>query len=124
MSDLELVVADTRALTPTIKRFELRRAGGGALPPFTAGAHIDVAVTLPGGALGRRSYSLVNSPMERDRYEIAVLREPQGSGGSAFMHQQVRVGDHLVAGAPRNDFPLADEAREHWLMAGGIGGSW
>jgi ferredoxin-NADP reductase len=121
MSDLELVVADIRALTPAIKRFALRCADGGALPPFTAGAHIDVSVTLPGGVPGRRSYSLVNSTVERDRYEIAVLREPQGSGGSAFMHQQVRVGDHLVASAPRNDFPLADQAREHWLIAGGIG---
>jgi ferredoxin-NADP reductase len=121
MSDLELVVADVRALTPAIKRFELRRGDGGMLPPFTAGAHIDCAVTLPDGARGSRSYSLVNSPTMRDRYEIAVLRESQGSGGSAFMHERVTVGDRLAASAPRNDFPLAAEAREHWLIAGGIG---
>ncbi|HEV2552011.1 MAG TPA: PDR/VanB family oxidoreductase [Stellaceae bacterium] len=121
MSDLELVVSDIRALTPAIKRFELRGRDGGALPPFTAGAHIDVAVTLPNGAPGSRSYSLVNSPIGRDRYEIAVLREPQGSGGSAFMHERVQIGDRLAASAPRNDFPLAGEAREHWLIAGGIG---
>jgi ferredoxin-NADP reductase len=121
MSDLDLVVADVRALTPAIKRFVLRRADGGALPLFTAGAHIEVAVILPQGAPGRRSYSLVNSPIEPDRYEIAVLREPQGSGGSAFMHERVTIGDRLAASAPRNDFPLAASAREHWLIAGGIG---
>jgi ferredoxin-NADP reductase len=121
MSDLDLVVADVRALTPAIKRFVLRRADGGALPPFTAGAHIEVAVILPQRAPGRRSYSLVNSPTEPDRYEIAVLREPQGSGGSAFMHERVTIGDRLAASAPRNDFPLAASAREHWLIAGGIG---
>jgi ferredoxin-NADP reductase len=121
MSDLKLVVSDVRALTPAIKRFELRRAGGRMLPPFTAGAHIDVAVTLPQGASGSRSYSLVNSLTEPDRYEIAVLREPRGSGGSAFMHERVKAGDYLAASAPRNDFPLAASAREHWLIAGGIG---
>ena len=121
MSDLELVVADIRALTPAIKRFELRRRGAGELPPFTAGAHIDITVTLPDGAAAARSYSLVNSPAERDRYELAVLREPQGSGGSAFMHERVKIGDRLAASVPRNDFPLAPEAREHWLIAGGIG---
>jgi ferredoxin-NADP reductase len=121
MSDLDLVVADVRALTPAIKRFELRRADGRTLPPFTAGAHIDVAVISPQRAAGRRSYSLVNSPTEPDRYEIAVLREPQGSGGSAFMHERVTIGDRLAASAPRNDFPLAADAREHWLIAGGIG---
>jgi ferredoxin-NADP reductase len=62
----------------------------------------------------------VNSPAERHFYEIAVLREPHGSGGSAYMHERVAVGDRLVASASRNDFPLA-EAREHWLIAGGIG---
>jgi ferredoxin-NADP reductase len=121
MSDLELIVSDIRSLTPAIKRFELRCSNGGDLPPFTAGAHIDVAVTLSDGAATRRSYSLVNSPAERDCYEIAVLREPQGSGGSAFMHERVKIGDRLAASAPRNDFPLAADAREHWLIAGGIG---
>ncbi len=121
MSELALVVADVRALTPAIKRFELRNGNGGELPAFTAGAHIDVRVTLPDGSPGSRSYSLVNSPVERDRYEIAVLREPQGSGGSAFMHERVKLGDRLIASAPRNDFALAVDAREHWLIAGGIG---
>jgi ferredoxin-NADP reductase len=121
MSDVELVVSDIRSLTPAIKRFELRRSEGGELPSFTAGAHIDVAVILPDGAPARRSYSLVNSPAERARYEIAVLREPQGSGGSTFMHERVTIGDRLAASAPRNDFPLAADAREHCLIAGGIG---
>lgn len=121
MSDLDLVVADVRALTPAIKRFELRRAEGGELPAFTAGAHIDVAVALPDASSAARSYSLVNSPAERGRYEIAVLHEPRGSGGSAFMHERVKAGDRLTASAPRNDFPMAAGAREHWLIAGGIG---
>ncbi|HYM02143.1 MAG TPA: PDR/VanB family oxidoreductase, partial [Stellaceae bacterium] len=54
-------------------------------------------------------------------YEIAVLREAQGSGGSLFMHDRVKIGDRLCASAPKNDFPLVPTATEHLLVAGGIG---
>ncbi len=47
--------------------YELAAAGGAELPPFTAGAHVDVH--LPGGAI--RQYSLCNNPAERHRYVIA-----------------------------------------------------
>ncbi len=62
-----------------IASFELRRIDGQPLPPFTAGAHIDVH--LPNGIT--RQYSLCNAPGERHSYLIAVLREPQSRGGSA-----------------------------------------
>ncbi len=39
---------------------------------FTAGAH--VAVTSPNGCV--RKYSLCNDPADRDRYLIAVKRDP------------------------------------------------
>ncbi|MEE9195550.1 MAG: oxidoreductase, partial [Alphaproteobacteria bacterium] len=42
MPDLQLKVTVIEELTPSIKRFELVRAVGGELPPFQAGAHINV----------------------------------------------------------------------------------
>ncbi len=100
-----------------IATFEFRRDGGGELPPFTAGAHIDVHIA-PGCV---RQYSLCNDPRERHRYVVAVLREEAGRGGSRAMHDSLRVGQTVVLGAPRNFFPLVREARRHLLIAGGIG---
>ena len=58
-----------------VATFEFRRADGGELPPFTAGAHIDVHIA-PGCV---RQYSLCNDPRERHRYVVAVLREESGA---------------------------------------------
>jgi ferredoxin-NADP reductase len=100
-----------------IATFEFRRADGGELPPFTAGAHIDVHIR-PGCV---RQYSLCNDPSERHRYVVAVLREETGRGGSKAMHDDLRIGHSVTVSTPRNFFPLAREARRHLLLAGGIG---
>lgn len=100
-----------------IASFELRDPRGEALPGFTAGAHIDVHVK-PGCV---RQYSLCSDPGQRHRYLIAVQREGQGRGGSKAMHEDVRIGDRLTIAGPRNHFPLAEGARRHLLLAGGIG---
>jgi len=99
-----------------ISSFELRRADGQPLPPFTAGAHIDVQLA-PGLV---RQYSLCNAPSERHRYLIAVLREPQSRGGSLAMHERIELGDPLQISEPRNHFALLP-ARRTLLLAGGIG---
>lgn len=96
--------------------FELVAADGGALPAFTAGAHIDVH--LAGGLV--RPYSLCNDPRETHRYLIAVLRDPASRGGSAAMHA-LREGQEIEISVPRNQFGLAHDAQSHLLLAGGIG---
>ncbi|MGE5539606.1 MAG: 2Fe-2S iron-sulfur cluster-binding protein [Gemmatimonas sp.] len=114
---LALTVAKVVDETADIKRFELVSADGKPLPEFTAGAHIDVL--MDNGQ--RRSYSLANNPTERNRYVIGVLREPASRGGSAWMHDAVKAGMTLKATAPLNNFKLAEDAKEHILIAGGIG---
>ena len=47
-----------RRLTPEVDAFELVHAFGRGLPPYQAGAHIDVH--LPGGFM--RQYSLARAP--------------------------------------------------------------
>ncbi len=106
--------------TPEISAFELAHPWGRALPEFLAGAHIDVH--LPGGFM--RQYSLVRSfpaGASCDRYLIGVKREPASRGGSAAMHERVKVGDLIAISTPRNTFPIQPEARRHLLLAGGIG---
>lgn len=90
---------------------------GGDLPPFSAGSHVDVEVT-PGVV---RQYSLCNNPRHRDRYEIAVLRDPASRGGSIAVHERVREGDTIRVGEPRNHFALQPVKSEALLIAGGIG---
>ena len=116
-TSLPVRVARVAVEAEGIRSFELVPAGGGSLPPFTAGAHVEVHV--PGGAV--RPYSLCNDPAETGRYRIAVLREAASRGGSAGMHERVAEGDVLTVGTPRNLFPLVPAAASHLLLAGGIG---
>jgi len=76
-------------------------------------------VSIPGVAT--RQYSLVNPPMERDRYVLGVGRAECSRGGSVYIHDRLAVGDPLEVGPPRTLFGLAEDAAEHVLIAGGIG---
>lgn len=117
---LALVVASVAQLTPAIRAFVLRQANGEPLPPFAPGAHLGVQVVQPNGRTGQRAYSLARPHDGSDCYEIAVLREPQGAGGSAWMHG-LTPGAALAAHPPRNDFPLHTGSAAPLLIAGGIG---
>lgn len=116
MQELSVRVADKRIEAQDVVSLELVDRGGAPLPPFTAGAHIDVH--LPGGLI--RQYSLLNDCTERTRYRIGVLREPQSRGGSVAVHQDIQVGDTLYISQPRNRFAL-QSAPYSLLLAGGIG---
>lgn len=89
---------------------------GAELPYWDAGAHIDIHV----GDVGIRQYSLCGDPLDRHTYRIAVLREPAGRGGSAWIHDDLHAGDHVTVRGPRNHFSL-DAAGEYVFVAGGIG---
>lgn len=116
-----LKVARIVAECASIKSFELVDPRGAALPAFTPGAHLRIAVQLPSGGAGWRSYSIASDPTKRSSYLIAVLLEKQSSGGSEFMHRMVREGDSLQVRGPDNHFPLAEGGEHHVLIAGGIG---
>lgn len=107
--------------TPHVKIFDLVSAGGTELPAHTCGAHVSVTVALPDGSRDARAYSIVNPPAYRGFYRLAVQREKAGRGGSAFMHERVRVGDTLEIEGPKNHFELSKDADEVILIAGGIG---
>lgn len=118
-TSLSMIVQVQRkeTLATDIVQFDLVDPHGRELPPFTAGAHIDVLASTE----HLRQYSLCNPPDERNRYRIAVLREPNSRGGSVAMHNQVQEGDYLQISAPRNHFALNPDARRTLLFAGGIG---
>lgn len=115
--NLQVRVARKAQEALDIVTLELVSADGRALPSFSAGSHVDVQ--LPGGIT--RQYSLCNDPKETHRYLIGVLRDPASRGGSAAVHDSLKEGDLLQISAPRNHFPLAHDAKQHLLLAGGIG---
>lgn len=113
-------VTEVETVTPLIKRFKLAAMDGGLLPAFTGGSHVIVQMRN-GAETYSNAYSLMGSPQDRMTYQIGVRREELSKGGSAFMHDQVEVGSVLQISAPANLFALAQSARRHVLIAGGIG---
>lgn len=115
MTGLHLVrVTRRRQLAPEVVGLTLEGVHD-ALPSWTPGAHVDVV--LPSGLV--RQYSLCG-PLGGQQYEIAVLREQDGRGGSEEVHRSLGVGAELKISDPRNRFPL-ERAAEYVFVAGGIG---
>jgi tetrachlorobenzoquinone reductase len=114
---LSLLVKSITLEAEDVISLDLRPAGTAPLPPFAAGAHIDL--TLGNGLA--RSYSLANPQSENHRYVVAVQKDAASRGGSCFIHETVRVGQILQASEPRNNFALVEDAAETLLFAGGIG---
>ena len=113
---LQVRVVKKQTEAEGIASYELARLDGAALPPFSAGSHIDVH--LPNGLV--RQYSLCNASHESHRYRIAVLRDPASRGGSVAMHDSVHEGDVITISTPRNHFAL-HPAQHTLLLAAGIG---
>jgi ferredoxin-NADP reductase len=111
-----LVVEEVRHEADCVVSFALATTDGRPLPPWEPGAHVNVRVRDD----LVRQYSLCSSPAG-GTWRIAVLREPDGRGGSSWLHEQVHVGDTLLVGAPRNNFAMDLSAQQYVFVAGGIG---
>nr|WP_229828750.1 PDR/VanB family oxidoreductase [Streptomyces massasporeus] len=119
-----LIVANAATLTVAAKdpvaegvvSLTLAHPDGARLPDWTPGSHIDLV--LPDGTT--RQYSLCGDRWDAHTYRIAVLREPSGRGGSAYVHDRLSPGDRVGVGGPRNHFPLVP-SEKYLFIAGGIG---
>jgi ferredoxin-NADP reductase len=111
-----LTVIDKAVVADGVVSLTLARTDGSRLPDWEPGAHVDV--TPASG--GTRQYSLCGDRWDPFHYRIAVLRELDGRGGSAYVHDTLAVGDQVVLGGPRNDFAMVPAAR-YVFVAGGIG---
>ena len=120
-STLDLTVTGVRVLTPRIRAYTLAAANARPLPTFDAGAHLEVPVSLPDGTQALRHYSIASDPARRDTFEVAVLREDDGRGGSVAMHDGMQIGLTIRTQPPRNHFALHRDHRPTLLIAGGIG---
>ncbi|GAA4834181.1 PDR/VanB family oxidoreductase [Saccharopolyspora rosea] len=106
----------TTWLADGVVQLEFRDPTGADLPGWEPGAHL--SLRLGNGVV--REYSLCGDPDDRRGWTVAVLREPNSRGGSAWVHERLTAGTPVEVDGPRNDFPLEPAAR-HLLVAGGIG---
>ncbi|MEU9882627.1 PDR/VanB family oxidoreductase [Streptomyces phaeochromogenes] len=114
--EAELVVERRDLAAEGVLALTLRHPLGEELPSWEPGAHIDVVL----GPDLERQYSLCGDPADRHSWRVAVLREPDGRGGSAHVHGQLEAGDKVRVRGPRNHFALQSSPR-YRFVAGGIG---
>jgi ferredoxin-NADP reductase len=60
-------------------------------------------------------------PSDTSKYQIGVLREDEGRGGSTMMHRIFTEGRRVFISKPINHFSLEESATKTFLMGGGIG---
>ncbi|MFI1291780.1 PDR/VanB family oxidoreductase [Streptomyces sp. NPDC020792] len=112
-----MLVKSVKSEADEVKSLRLECPDGSTrLPGWTPGAHIEI--TLPSGLV--RQYSLFGDPSDEDGYDIAVLRQENGRGGSVEVHESLVAGTTVGVRGPINRFPLQDAA-EYLFIAGGIG---
>ncbi|MEU6805108.1 PDR/VanB family oxidoreductase [Streptomyces neyagawaensis] len=114
--EAELLVEGREFAADGVLTLTLRHPLGEELPSWEPGAHIDVLL----GPELERQYSLCGDPADRHTWRIGVLREPEGRGGSAFVHTELSQGDKVRVRGPRNNFAL-ESAPRYRFVAGGIG---
>ena len=113
--DVRVAAIETVARDTNVYTFE--RPDGARLPAYKPGAHIDIH--LPNGLI--RQFSLLNPDDNPERYVVAIKLDAASRGGSRYIFDDLRVGHTLKVSAPRNNFPLLEDAAEVVLFAGGIG---
>ena len=122
---LSLIITAVRQEAKNIRSYELRHPDGLKLPPVEAGAHIQIPVLLEGGETIWRYYSISSDPNQQAYYQIGVLDQPHGRGGSHALHAQYNVGMTLNCYRPGNYFSLQTDVHKAKgkavFIAGGIG---
>ncbi len=123
MTTLKLTVAAVDDSVGGVRTLTLTHVDDAALPSFTPGSHIVVECEAPGRPAN--AYSLTGDAVAPEAYVISVLRRAGETGGapsgSQWIHDELAVGDTLIARPPRSAFAPVLRARRHLLVAAGIG---
>ncbi|WP_290513041.1 PDR/VanB family oxidoreductase [Aeromicrobium sp.] len=132
---VQAVAHQTTTLTVTTREFEavvrveakamvaegvvavsLREVNDRPLPRWEPGAHVDLVLDKAPS----RQYSLCGDPEDPHLWRLGILRDPEGSGGSLYVHDELQVGDLVRVRGPRNNFRLVASPR-YLFIVGGIG---
>ena len=114
---IQVEVTNVEMMADDVAKYEFSSADGSPLPEWQAGAHLDIVVAPE----FLRQYSMSGDPADRSKFQIGVLREDAGRGGSSLMHRIFAKGRRIFVSNPINHFPLDHQATKTLLMGGGIG---
>jgi ferredoxin-NADP reductase len=114
--EADVRVEGKEVISEGVVALTLRELNDEPLPRWEPGAHVDLIL----GQAPTRQYSLCGDPSDHHLWRLGILRDPNGSGGSLYVHDQLQIGDTVRVRGPRNNFPLVDSP-EYLFIAGGIG---
>lgn len=114
--DFAGTVSRIETLTPTIKGVWIKLDGAGM--HFQAGQYINLQ--LPDG-IGSRAFSVASAPADGSEIELNIRIVP-GGRGTAYVHEQLRVGERVSITGPYGRFFVKKSADLPVIfMAGGSG---
>ncbi|AXI44735.1 NAD-binding oxidoreductase [Sulfitobacter sp. SK012] len=114
---IQVTITKAEVTAAGVTIYEFEPVAGEELPEWQAGAHLDIVVAPE----FLRQYSMSGDPADRSKYQVGVLREEGGRGGSKLLHRIFREGRKVFISRPINHFPLDEAATKTILMGGGIG---
>jgi len=114
---IQVQITKAEVMADGVTKYEFQPVASGELPAWQAGAHLDIVVAPE----FLRQYSMSGNPADRSTYQIGVLREDAGRGGSKLLHRIFAKGRRIFVSRPINHFPLDATASHSLLMGGGIG---
>jgi MOSC domain-containing protein YiiM/ferredoxin-NADP reductase len=104
--------------TERICSFEFEAVGPKESPESVLpGSHVRVKLGEHGKLV--RAYSVVAG--NKNAFTVGIALDEKSRGGSKHFHEKLKIGDTLIFSQIRTDFPLATDADQHILIAGGIG---
>ncbi|WP_421201815.1 MOSC N-terminal beta barrel domain-containing protein [Aeromonas enteropelogenes] len=114
----ELVCVAREPLARDLETFWFEAADGEPLPDYLPGQHLPISLDIKNERIQRR-YTLSTSPDQPERYSISVKKVADGRI-SHWLHQQLQVGDRLLASDPAGEFHLG-AGRSLLLLSAGSG---
>jgi phenol/toluene 2-monooxygenase (NADH) P5/A5 len=114
--DFAGTVSRIETLTPTIKGVWIKLDGAGM--HFQAGQYINLQ--LPDG-IGSRAFSVASAPAEGSEIELNIRIVP-GGRGTAYVHEQLQVGERVGITGPYGRFFVKKSARTPVIFMGGGSG--
>lgn len=114
-------IVDKIKESDAVTSFILRPNDGEPVLRHRPGQFLTFRFKLANGQSVKRNYSISCGPND-EFYRISVKREPNGQGGSIYLHDHAAVGTILEVTPPAGDFFLPDEpSRPIVLLSGGVG---
>lgn len=109
-------VSRIETLTPTIKGVWIKLDGAGM--HLQAGQYINLQ--LPDG-IGSRAFSVASAPADGSEIELNIRIVP-GGRGTAYVHEQLQVGERVGITGPYGRFFVKKSARTPVIFMGGGSG--